>query len=278
MPEGPEIRKAADRVAHAIAGKFAIQVEFSSPKLKPWNSRLSGNTVRCIETHGKAMLTRFDNGLNIYSHNQLYGRWLCVPAGELPNTSRQLRLSIYTADQWALLYSASDIEILHDQELSEHPFLKKLGPDVLSTETTIETIIKRLLDRRFQNRQLGSFLTDQSFVAGLGNYLRCDILFHQRLHPRTKPSQLNPQQIKSLAESILGMPRQSYATEGITNDIKTTYKLVEQGMELEDARFLVFHREGKPCYRCGEKIQKQNIGGPCYLCVRCQTNIHTSLD
>lgn len=124
MPEGPEIRKAADRVAQAIEGKRAIRVEFTQAKLKPWNNKLSNHIVRCIETRGKAMLTRFDNGLNIYSHNQLYGRWLYVPAGELPDTTRQLRLAIKTVNQWALLYSASNIEVLHDGDISQHPFLK----------------------------------------------------------------------------------------------------------------------------------------------------------
>ena len=272
MPEGPEIRKAADRVGQAIAGKRAIRVEFTQNKLKPWSSKLSHHIVCCVETRGKAMLTRFDNGLNIYSHNQLYGRWLCVPAEDLPDTKRQLRLTIKTADQWALLYSASDIEVLHDSDLSKHTFLKKLGPDVLSPDLTAEQVAQQLLDTRFHNRQLGSFLTDQSFVAGLGNYLRCDILFYEKLHPRKKPSQLTPQQIKSLAKTILKMPQQSYATAGITNDLKTTEILVKQGVDLEDARFLVFHREGLPCYRCSEKIQKKNISGQCYFCPECQSD------
>lgn len=273
MPEGPEIRKAADRVAQAIVGKRAIRVEFTQARLSSWNSILSGNTVHSIETHGKAMLTRFDNGLNIYSHNQLYGRWLCVPAGEMPDSNRQLRLAIHSADQWALLYSASDIEVLRDSELKQHPFLKKIGPDVLSAGLTAETVAQRLLEKRFRNRQLGSFLTDQSFVAGLGNYLRCDILFYEKLHPKTKPSQLEPQQIKNLAQTILRMPRQSYATAGITNDLEKTRQLLEQGIDLEDARFLVFHRQGQPCYRCGSKIRKQNISGQCYLCPKCQNPV-----
>ena len=270
MPEGPEVRKAADQVAQAIVGKRAVHVEFTQPKLKPWDTKLSGHTVRYIETRGKAMLTRFSNGLNIYSHNQLYGRWLCVPAGEQPNTKRQLRLAIKTADQWALLYSASDIDVLKNSELKHHPFLKKLGPDVLSPNLTIDQVVHRLLEKRFHNRQLGSVLTDQSFVAGIGNYLRCDILFHERIHPRTKPSQLTRRQIVNLARTILKIPQQSYVTEGITNDLATTKRLVEQGIELEDARFLVFHREGQACYRCGKTIQKQNINGQCYLCPKCQ--------
>jgi endonuclease-8 len=66
------------------------------------------------------------------------------------------------------------------------------------------------------------------------------------------------------------MPQQSYNTEGITNDPNKTKQLLSQGVELEDARFLVFHREGLLCYCCGEQIQKQNISGQCYLCLKCQ--------
>lgn len=276
MPEGPEIRKAADKVAKTLVGKTVIKLEFGQKHLKQREVDFIGLKVKAIETYGKAMVTRFEDKknnttLNIYSHNQLYGRWVCCPANQAPASNRQLRIGIYTQDSWALLYSASDIFVLNDDEILQHPFIRKLGKDVLKPETTVDYIVKRLLSPAYRNRQIGGFLTEQSFLAGLGNYLRCDILFVASIHPNRKPSELSEGKIQKLAEEMLRIPRQSYQTDSITNDLVAVETLIAQGSSLEDARFWVFRREGLPCYHCGEAIIKRNTGGqPCYICQSCQ--------
>ncbi len=272
MPEGPEIRRAADVVADCIAGRVASEVWFAFAWLKSFERQLSGVEVRAVETRGKAMLTRFVNGLLIYSHNQLYGRWYCCPAGECPDIPRQLRLAIHGDLSSALLYSASDITVLHESELETHPFLSRLGPDVLDPRTNQALLLARLADRRFRNRQLGGLLTDQGFVAGLGNYLRCEILFVAGLSPRLRPAQLVDPQRFQLTEAMLHLPRQSYETAGITNDLTRAHELMAVGADFEAARFWVFRREGLPCYRCGAPVVKQVLGRQStYLCRLCQT-------
>lgn len=279
MPEGPEIRKAADKIADAIVGEELIKLTFGQPHLKKWEVSFSGLQLDSIQTYGKAMVTRFINtkskaqneALNIYTHNQLYGRWVICSANQVPASTRQLRLGIYCKDKWALLYSASDIVVLSDDEVAEHPFIKKLGKDVLNIETSIEYVVKKLTSAAYYKRQIGGFLTEQSFLAGLGNYLRCDILFTAGVHPTRKPADLTQKKINFLAEEIIRIPRQSYQTESITNDLGVVERLMAKGSSLEDARFWVFRREGLPCYRCNTKIIKKSTGGqPCYLCEKCQ--------
>ncbi|RTZ62303.1 MAG: endonuclease VIII [Gammaproteobacteria bacterium] len=271
MPEGPEIRRAADQVEQAIAGQPVVEVAFGLQRLQRWRGAFSGSRVQRVETRGKAMLTRFDNGLSIYSHNQLYGRWICHAADETPDTRRQLRLAIRTGERQASLYSASDIDVLTDAEIERHPFLRKLGPDVLSDDLSAGQLVARLLSARFRNRQLGSLLTDQSFVAGLGNYLRCEILFSCALLPAVRPVALDTAALRGLAAEILRLPRQSYASGGITNDLDFARRSMAQGASFEQARFQVFRREGLPCYRCGAIIQKQAAGGQaCFFCPGCQ--------
>lgn len=270
MPEGPEIRRAADEVAAAIANRIATEVRFGLPHLKKFEKKLSGQKVKRVESRGKAMLIRFANGLNIYSHNQLYGRWHTVPTYEFPDSNRQLRLAIHNRKQSALLYSASDIDVISDDKLNEHPFLSKLGPDLLSDRPSRKQIMNRLLLPRFRRRQLGSLLTDQSFVAGLGNYLRCEILFVNGLPAKARPMDLDQNQISELAETIRAMPIQSYETSGITNDLERAQRMLKEGATFEEARFYVFRRNGKPCYRCGTPIEKITTAQPLYYCPNCQ--------
>ena len=120
MPEGPEIRRAADKVARVLVGNTVEHVAFGLPRLRRFEKRLSGSAVTAVDTRGKAMLTRFDNGLTIYSHNQLYGRWYTARRPRYPKTNRQLRIELCTSTHRALLYSASDIDVLTDAFVALH--------------------------------------------------------------------------------------------------------------------------------------------------------------
>ena len=81
MPEGPEIRRAADNLEAAVKGKPLTDVWFAFEQLKPYESQLIGQSVTQLETRGKALLTHFSNGLTLYSHNQLYGVWRVASGG-----------------------------------------------------------------------------------------------------------------------------------------------------------------------------------------------------
>lgn len=59
MPEGPEIRRAADSLEAAIKGKPLTDVWFAFPHLHSFAPTLVGECVERIETRGKALLTLF---------------------------------------------------------------------------------------------------------------------------------------------------------------------------------------------------------------------------
>ncbi len=272
MPEGPEIRLAADRVAAALVGRTTTRVSFDFNRLKQFEPLLTGCQVIDVKTRGKAMLTCFENDWVMYSHNQLYGRWYISPAGELPDTCRQLRAALHNADYCALLYSASDIEVMRLKDLEEHPFLIRLGPDILGEKPSPQEIVGRLQSKYFRNRQLAGLLLDQRFLAGLGNYLRAEILTAARLHPLTKPANCSERQLLKLARTIVRLTLRSYRTGGIINPPGLVKKLMAEGKsKKEDYRFNTYNRENQPCYFCGHEIESSNAGGrKMYFCPFCQ--------
>lgn len=273
MPEGPEIAREADRIRAAIGGESVERVRFAFPELKRRSAIFTDSRVEAVTPRGKAMLVLFDNGLTIYSHNQLYGKWFIRNAGRLPKTGRQLRLAIETKEKWALLYSASEIEVLDEVGLSHQPYLQKLGPDALAPSTTLESVLERLETKRFMRRGLGSLLLDQAFVAGLGNYLRSEICFEARLHPDQRPFDLTSADRRRLARAILTMTRRSYETGGVTLPASRAARLRTQGASWAKARHWVFAREGAACRRCDENIQRFDLAGRrIYVCRSCQPN------
>jgi endonuclease-8 len=271
MPEGPEIRRAADRVAAVLVGQRMEKVAFGLPRLEPFERRLTGRVVTGVTTRGKAMLTGFDNGLTIYTHNQLYGRWYTVRRPRSPKTSRQLRIELCTPTHRALLYSASDIEVLNDRQLREHPFLRRVGPDILDPALTTESIVERLLDKRFRGRALGSLYLDQAFLAGNGNYLRSEILWVAGIDPARKPAALDRAELKKLAGATLRISRRSYRTRGVTVAPALARSLRSAGMTYAQYRFYVFGREGLPCHRCDTLIERRTMGSRnLFVCPSCQ--------
>ncbi|SMF43094.1 endonuclease VIII [Pseudobacteriovorax antillogorgiicola] len=272
MPEGPEIKNAADRIAKALVGLEVEKIQFAFEHLKPYQSEIRGNIVEKVEARGKAMLIDFSSGLHLYSHNQLYGVWRISKAGNYPKTKRQLRVEIRNQTRSALLYSASDIEVLQSHELAKHPFLSKLGPDVLSSETDWKTVKTRLESTSFRRRRLSTLLLDQQFLCGLGNYLRSEILFLSRLHPNSRPVDLCNYQLEVLASTILETSRQAYEQKGITNDLLRVEQLKADGLKRWQYRHHVFSRTGQPCYECGCLIRKESFNNRrCYLCPQCQS-------
>lgn len=271
MPEGPEIRRAADRLARAVEGEVARHVAFGLVPLRRFGGVLSGRRILRIRPRGKALLTAFEGGLTVYSHNQLYGRWMLARPGERPPTTRELRLAIETDTAAILLYSASDIAVLDAKSLARHPFLCKLGPDLLDEATTPAVVRAQLEDRRFAGRTLAAVLLDQAFVAGIGNYLRSEMLFVAGVRAQRRPRDLSADERGSLAKAIVDVGRQAWKRAGVTNDWQRAQRLKAEGLSFEARRFHVFGRDGLPCWACGEPIERTETGGRrLYACPGCQ--------
>ncbi len=254
-----------------LVDRQVVAVEFGLPRLTRFARRLEGSTVTAVDTRGKAMLTRFDNGMTLYSHNQLYGRWYTAKRPRLPDTTRSLRVALHTDTHSALLYSASDIDVLTERQLATHPFLSRVGPDILDRSLDTDAVVERLLLPQFANRSTGALYLDQAFLAGNGNYLRSETLHVARVHPTEKPKNIDGRRLRELARLTLVISRRSYRTRGITVVPEIDRTLRARGQSYERRRFYVFGRKGQPCRTCRSKILMETVGGRrLYRCPQCQ--------
>jgi endonuclease VIII len=271
LPEGPEIRRSADAIAQALVGQPITRIEYRVPRLARKARALKGARVARVYSRGKALLIEFDNGITHYSHNQLYGEWEVNEGSSDPDDRRTVRVIIATPTHSVILYSATQIELLPTGDVERHPYIASLGPDVLDASTTAAVVRRQLEDRRFRGRSLGSLLLDQRFAAGLGNYLRSDILFVAGLRASVRPQDLDDEARKRLARAILDVSRRSYRSEGVTNDLARARKAKRAGVPFERYRFLAYGREGDPCWVCGTKIVRRDEGGRgVFHCAHCQ--------
>ena len=270
MPEGPETRNMADGISKSLKDKEILSFKFLYKTLVPL-SDVSSFRIIDVSSKGKAIVLGLNNGLSIITHNQLYGKWTFHRPKTVVRTNRQLRIEFTTKTKIVRLWSATDILVFETNSVFDHPYIKKLGPDVLDGSTDVNTIINQLKDKRFRNRKLSSILLDQSFIAGLGNYLRSEILYFSELMFSLKPSSLKDDSLVKLAKEIKKVSLRAYYQKGKTIDnefISNTFGNIDNFRKL---KHMVFSREGLPCLKCGNKISKFLIASRrIFACVECQ--------
>jgi endonuclease-8 len=265
-----------DDIDKAVGGKTAQSVFFAFEHLKPFESSLRGRKVERVEARSKAVLVFFeatdeDGPWCVYSHNQLYGKWRIGRPDREPRTNRQLRFAIIGSKKAARLYSASDIQLVRPNELSEVPYLSRLGPDPLNQPVTVEDLLSVFADPRFRGRNLGGLLLDQGFVAGIGNYLRSEVLFEARISPWCRPRDLDSDQKIQLADAIQTLVERTYRLKGITNSPERAERLKQEGWSFGQRRHMVFNRDGQRCHDCASALVKTMMASRrLYYCPVCQ--------
>jgi len=114
-------------------------------------------------------------------------------------------------------------------------------------------------------------LLDQGFFAGVGNYLRSEILFKAGLHQQRRLCDLDSSARHRLAAAIHLLFWRSVQTGGITNDAERVQQLKQAGWRRRDYRHYVFGRYGQACFFCDGPISKTLVTGRrLYHCTQCQ--------
>jgi endonuclease VIII len=271
MPEGPEIRRATDAIAKVLQGKPVRKLAFGQAHLLHWHTKFTNVRVLGVEPRGKAVLTHFANKKTIYSHNQLYGEWAIFGKDAEPVTHKQRRIVLDTDEHRIVLYSASDIEVLDSGQVSKHPYIAKLGVELLDPSIRLKDVIGCLNAAKWQKKLLAQILLDQAFLAGVGNYLRSEILFVAKLHPWVRLTDLDIAQRKHLAKAAITVTRQAYRHAGITNDLKSAKLLKATGVPYASYRHFVFDRAGQSCWVCHTEVVRDEVAGrQLHWCPNCQ--------
>ena len=109
MPEGPEIKRVADRLSKALVGNSIDIIRFLYPSISKAEQTVHGSKVSSVNSIGKALLINFDNGHSLYSHNQLYGKWSINLKSTDPKTNRSLRVEFVTDKRVVIVLQETEI-------------------------------------------------------------------------------------------------------------------------------------------------------------------------
>jgi formamidopyrimidine-DNA glycosylase len=271
MPEGPEVRRYADLLATNLEEQTLIQLWTRLKIAKAWlaerETEIIGQKILKIRSHGKHLLCRFNGDFYFHSHLMMWGKWL-VFATAPEEFDRRERARIVTPAATAVLFSAPTFALGQGDPYKQIPILSELGKDVLpyTGDFDREDFIQRLFAPENLPETIGAALLNQRIVAGIGNYLRAEILFNCRINPWREVGELTTKEIECLTYTIPHFAVLAYKTGGRTvTDAERNRLSTEPGLAYRPgtdwgARHYVFRRTNLPCLMCGEKIrQKRQI-------------------
>jgi formamidopyrimidine-DNA glycosylase len=300
MPEGPEVRKYADALDAALSGRAVVSLEARTKEARKWlnenEQRLRGRKIERVISHGKHLLGYIEGGFFFHSHLMMWGRWFTVGLNkgrgkskpiEVPEKDRRERARVVVQGAAAILLSAPIFNVGEGDPYEKIEILATLGPDALPYRGPFDRkeFLRRLQERNAES--IGAALLDQRVVAGLGNYLRAEVLFACKLNPWRTVRDLTQRNLGCLSKAIPRLTRDAYERGATAADedrkrMASDPSLVYQPGREYGTRHLVFRRTNLPCLRCGEKIrqlrqktvQNQNEEEErtriVYFCAKCQ--------
>jgi formamidopyrimidine-DNA glycosylase len=295
MPEGPEVRKYADALDAVLTGRVITRLEARTRDARLWlqdnEQRLLGHRVERVVSHGKHLLGYVEGNFFFHSHLMMWGRWQTFDSDTLPEKDRRERARIVVKEGAAILLSAPIFNVGAGNPYDKIEHLATLGPDALPYDRVFDVaeFKRRLLLPDHLRVEIGAALLNQRIVAGLGNYLRAEVLFSCKLDPWRRVGDLTQRNLKCLVETIPRLTRQSYEAGATANPddrerMVADSTLVYQPGREYGTRHLVFRRTNLPCLRCGESIRqlRQKTYDPdhleqeeertriVYFCAKCQ--------
>jgi formamidopyrimidine-DNA glycosylase len=278
MPELPEVEAVVHTLCPLVRGRRIRCVHVFHPiATKPQTAahlarHAQGRRIRMVDRRGKYVLLVLDRGV-LTMHFKLDGQliWFSTP-NELLERANQRGNGAHVdvaleLDKGVLGFAdRRHFGRVHFWESAAAcPGLKVLGIDALSRDFTSGRFAELLAPSK---RPLKDFLLDQSRVAGLGNIYSCESLWHARLDPRRRAKALKPPEVRRLHKAIVSVLAR--ALECCLHPAPD-FRDPEWWFQGLETILRVYGREGKPCRRCGEPIQRIAQGGrSTYYCKRCQ--------
>ncbi len=277
MPELPEVQTIVDvlnaaglpgsRISGAIV-RWPRTVATCPPET--FSRRLLGKSILAIRRRAKFIIFDLSERLWMLVHLRMTGRL------ELSAPNRPLNPHVHVVldldDGRRLVFQ--DTRKFGRFYLTSQPgsIIGSIGPEPLGSGFSAKCLAKRLDGKR---RQVKPLLLDQSILAGLGNIYVDEALWLARIHPLRSACSLSCKEIQSLHRAIRAVLRQGIRNAGTSlGRGKGNFISPQSDQGRNNNQLKVFRRTGRPCDRCGHRIERIIVGQrSTHICAKCQLKL-----
>ncbi|XP_075667062.1 formamidopyrimidine-DNA glycosylase isoform X2 [Castanea sativa] len=219
MPELPEVEAARRAVEeHCLGKKIKKAIIANDTKVidsvsaSDFEAALLGKTLISAHRKGKNLWLRLDSppfpSFQFGMSGAIYIKGVAV--------TKYKRSAVNDTDEWPSKYSKFFIELDDGLELSftdKRRFAKvrllkdpaavspisELGPDALLEPMTVDEFTESLSKKKIAIKAL---LLDQSYIAGIGNWIADEVLYQARIHPLQSSASMSKENSATLHKCI----------------------------------------------------------------------------
>jgi formamidopyrimidine-DNA glycosylase len=269
MPELPDITAYLTALEGRILSQRLSRVRLASPFLlrtaQPPLTDAEDHVVRSLRRIGKRIAIGLDNDFWLVLHLMIAGRlhWR-PPEAKLAGRNTLAAFDFPNGSLVLTEAGAKRRASLHVLRGEEN--LRAIDPGGIDVLASDLNAFRAALSA--ENRTLKRALTDPRLLSGIGNAYSDEILHAAQLSPITQTHKLKPEdwdRLYSATRETLQLWIDRLRTEAKAS-FPEQVTAFRKGMA-------VHGRYGKPCPRCGEKVQRiRYADNETNYCPRCQTN------
>jgi formamidopyrimidine-DNA glycosylase len=251
MPELPDLEVIREYLGLRLPGAVITAAKVRRPLVvrhllegEP-AEHLVGRQIVEVLRRGKFLILPLDDGTFVVINPMLAGR---LRYGEPLGRDRIRDALVLTfADGHELRYhDAKDMgKVYVVDELAQVPTYEELGPEATDPDLDLDQFRQRL---RRHHGEIKGILTNQAFLAGIGNAYVDEILWQAGIYPFRRRPSLDEGEVARLYAAMRST---------LTNAIEILRQRVGDQIDVEVRDFLAVHgRAGEPCPRCGSAISQ----------------------
>jgi len=270
VPELPEVETIKNELLPHIVGRRVTGVTLlwegivRQPSVEEFYSRLIGQRLTGLARRGKYLIFSLTSGEVLIIHLKMTGSLLLKPASAavdkfvraILHLDKETGIHFRDPRKLGAMWLVEDVDSV----------VGKLGPEPLETGFTPQILAQRLTNR---TAPIKALLSDQTFIAGIGNMYADEALFAAGIHPLRPGGNLSSEEVEHLHRAIQQVLWSAIGNKGASVD---TYLRPDGTLGTAHFQFQVAHRlGGKLCPVCGtpiERIVVRNRGT--YFCPHCQ--------
>lgn len=226
MPELPEVERARGVFERVAVGRTITAARCADDRIviedvapRTFAKRLTGRRVLAARRHGKHLWLELDRRPWPLIHLGMTGHVLApsstpltlasspaVESSVWPPRFTKLRLEFDDGGEIAFTNKRRLGRLRLRDDPQHEPPISALGFDPLTEPPTSSTFERLLAGRR---GVLKSLLLDQSFAAGVGNWIADEVLYQARIDPRRTVPTLTERDIERLRRALLDVVRRA---------------------------------------------------------------------
>ncbi|MCX7778952.1 MAG: bifunctional DNA-formamidopyrimidine glycosylase/DNA-(apurinic or apyrimidinic site) lyase [Patescibacteria group bacterium] len=274
MPELPEVQTIVNQLKEKIIGKKIKAIQIKLPKLiegiapKKFEKIVVGTKIKRIWRRAKLLIIELLNNYSLVIHLKLTGR--IIFKKKLEKQDKESHLIYEFNDNTFLIHhdfrQFGWVKLIKTQDLENYFQKEGFGPEPLEKNFTLEKF-KELLSKK-PRQKIKPLLMDQTFLAGVGNVYAQEACWGAKILPTRIVKTLSEKEISDLYHYLLKILKESIKYRGSSVD---AYLDAEGKAGEYVAHLKVYDRQGKKCFRCGNRIKRITLAGRgTYFCPECQ--------